>query len=139
MAMSENADILQLLDEQCRSYAHMFEVGRMQRKCIENEDYEALQDAFSEMHGLMDEVRLRQQQIAPLSASGEAAEVRVVRMREWLERLQDQRVTTQAVAERMLKNSREEFRQMGRGRVAARGYKAASSTAPNARLYDGTR
>ena len=60
-------------------------------------------------------------------------------MREWLERLQDQRMTTQAVAERMLKSSREEYRQMGRGRVAARGYQAASSALPNARLYDGTR
>ena len=43
--MSENADILQLLDEQCRSYSRMFEVGSMQRKCIESEDYEALHTA----------------------------------------------------------------------------------------------
>ena len=35
----------------------------------ENEDYEELQNAFSEMHRLMDEVRLRQQQMAPLSAA----------------------------------------------------------------------
>ena len=137
--MPENTDILQLLDEQCRSYNNMFEVGRMQRKCIESEDYEALQDAFSEMHRLMDEVRLRQQQIDPLSVSGEAAGSRMVRMREWLERLQEQRLTTQAVAERMLKSSREEYRQIGRSRVAARGYQAASSTPPNARLYDGIR
>ena len=135
--MSENADILQLLDEQCCSYSHMFEVGRMQRNCIESEDYEGLQGAFSEMHRLMDEVR--QQQIDPLSANGEAAESRMIRIREWLERLQKQRMTTQDVAERMLKSSREEYRQMGRGRVAARGYQAASSKRPNARLYDGTR
>ena len=137
--MPENIDILQLLDEQCRSYNNMFEDGRMQRKCIESEDYEALQEAFSEMHRLMDEVRLRQKQIDPLSVSSEAAESRIIRMREWLERLQEQRMTTQAVAERMLKSSREEYRQMGRGRVAARGYQAVSSTRPNARLYDGTR
>ena len=72
--MSENADILQLLEEQCHSYSRMFEVGSMQRKCIESDDYEALQDAFYEMHRIMDEVRLRQQQIDPLSANGEAAE-----------------------------------------------------------------
>ena len=137
--MPENADILQLLDEQCCSYSHMFEVGRMQRSCIESEDYEGLQDAFSEMHRLMDEVRLRQQQIAPLSANGEAAESRMIRIREWLERLQKQRMTTQDVAESMLKSSREEYRQMGRGRIAARGYQAVSSTRSNARLYDGTR
>lgn len=137
--MPETVDILRLLDDQCHSYSDMFEVGRVQRKCIENEEYEALQDAFSQMHKLMDEVRLRQQQIAPLTVEGEAAEARMARMEEWLERLQDQRLTTQAVAERMLKDSREEFRQMGRGRLAARGYKAASSSAQNARLYDGTR
>lgn len=137
--MSENADIIQLLDEQCRSYSRMFEVGNMQRKYIESEDYEALQDAFSEMHRIMDEVRLRQKQIDPLSANDEAVESHMIRMREWLERLQDQRMTTQAAAERMLKSSREEYRQMGRGRVAARGYQAASSAPPNARLYDGTR
>ena len=137
--MTENTDILQLLDEQCRSYNNMFEVGLVQRKCIENEDYEALQDAFAEMHSLMGEVRLRQQQIDFLYVSGEAAESRMVRMQEWLERLQEQRMTTQAVADRMLKRSREEYRQMGRSRVAARGYQAASSTPPNARLYDGIR
>ena len=135
--MSENADILQLLNEQCRSYSNMFEVGRMQLKCLESEDYEALQDVFSEMHRLMDEVRLRQQQIDLLYANDEAAESHILRMRKWLERLQEQRMATQAVAESMLKSSREEYRQMGRSRVAARGYQAASSTTPNARLYDG--
>ena len=137
--MSEKADILQLLEEQCCSYSHMFEVGHMQLKYLESEDYEALQEVFSKMHRLMDEVRLRQQQIALLSANDEAAESYILRMREWLERLQEQRMTTQAVAERMLKSSREEYRQIGRSRVAARGYQAASSTPPNARLYDGIR
>ena len=55
-----------------------------------------------------------------------------------VKRLQDQRMTTQAWP-KMLKSSGEEYRQMGRGRVAARGYQAASSALPNARLYDGTR
>lgn len=137
--MREDTKLLQLLDEQCRSYRDMFEVGRQQRKCIEADDYESLQDAFSQMHGLMDEVRLRQQQIPALDSAGEAVESRLAQIRDWLERLQGQRLATQALAEKLLKESREEFRQMGRGRVAARGYKAASSSSTNARLYDGTR
>jgi predicted nucleic acid-binding Zn-ribbon protein len=115
----------------------MFEVGKKQRTCIEQQDYEALEQAFSEMHRLMDEVRLRQQKLPDLNASQQAVEMRIERMRDWLERLQDQRAATQSIAEEMLRLNREEFRQIGRGRRAARGYKAAHAT--DARLYDGTR
>ncbi len=138
MAIEANsAETLQLLDEQCRAYGDMFEVGKKQRACIEQQDYEALELAFSEMHRLMDEVRLRQQKLPDLNASEQAVEMRIERMRDWLERLQDQRAATQSIAEEMLRLNREEFRQIGRGRRAARGYKAAHAT--DARLYDGTR
>lgn len=132
-----SAEALQLLDQQCRAYGDMFEVGKKQRTSIEEQDYEALEQAFSEMHRLMDEVRLRQQQLPELDASEQAVQMRIERMREWLQQLQEQRAATQALAEEMLRLNREEFRQIGRGRRAARGYKAAHAT--DARLYDGTR
>ena len=72
----------------------------------------------------MDEVRLRQQQIDPLSANGEAAESRMIRIREWLERLQKQRMTTQTWQK--VCSAAEEHTD-GTGRVAARGYQAVSS------------
>lgn len=134
---THSAETMRLLDEQCRAYGDMFEVGKKQRACIEQQDYEALEQAFSEMHRLMDEVRLRQQRLPDLDASEQAVELRIERMRDWLLRLQDQRTATQSLAEEMLRLNREEFRQIGRGRRAARGYKTAPAT--GARLYDGTR
>ena len=58
-------------------------------------------------------------------------------MRAWLLRLQEQRLVTQGLAEQMLKRNRDEFRQFGRGRRAARGYQGAR--AQKAKLYDGMR
>jgi len=137
MAMSTQAEMIELLNEQCRAYREMYEVGKAQRACIEGEDDSGLEDAFARMHKLMDEVRLRQGRL-PQSADGESeVEECFTRLRAWLERLQAQRQATQSIAEQMLKRNRDEFRQFGRGRRAARGYQSAR--APGGNLYDGRR
>jgi hypothetical protein len=135
--MSTHAEVVELLDEQCRAYREMYEVGRMQRACIEGEDDSGLEDAFARMHKLMDEVRLRQEHL-PRSSGGESdIEQRFAQMRDLLKRLQAQRQVTQHTTEQMLKRNRDEFRQFGRARRAARGYQNAR--APEANLYDGRR
>ncbi len=135
--MGGNSEVLELLDEQCRAYRDMYEVGKIQRTCIENEDNRGLEDAFAHMHKLMGEVRLRQRRLPPLLGSESDVEERRARMRDWLERLQEQRRATQDLAEQILKRSRDEFRQLGMGRRAARGYQKVR--AQKAKLYDGMR
>jgi hypothetical protein len=135
--MGVDSEVIALLDEQCRAYGDMYEVGKIQRTCIENEDDRGLEKAFAQMHKLMDEVRLRQHRLPSLPAGQSDVEERVSRMRDWLLRLQEQRQVTQSLAEQMLKRNRDEFRQFGRGRRAARGYQSAR--AQKANLYDGMR
>lgn len=137
MGMSVSPEIIELLDEQCRAYGDMYEVGKIQRACIEREDDRGLEKAFARMHKLMDEVRLRQGRLPKLAGGQRDVEERVAHMRDWLERLQEQRRVTQSLAEQMLKRNRDEFRQFGRGRRAARGYQNAR--AQKANLYDGMR
>jgi hypothetical protein len=135
--MGVDPEVIALLDEQCRAYGDMYEVGKIQRACIESEDDRGLEKAFARMHKLMDEVRLRQRRLPSLPAGQSDVEERISRMRAWLLRLQEQRLVTQGLAEQMLKRNRDEFRQFGRGRRAARGYQGAR--AQKAKLYDGMR
>ncbi len=135
--MSVDREMLALLDEQCQDYRHMYEVGRVQRVCIEGEDLVGLEEAFTHMHQLMDQVRLRQASLPKKAGGVPEVEERFALMRDWLERLQGQRLGTQRLAAELLKQNRDEYRQFGRGRRAVRGYQ---STHPQeARLYDGTR
>ena len=135
--MGVDPEVIALLDEQCRAYGDMYEVGKIQRACIESEYDRGLEKAFARMHKLMDEVRLRQRRLPALPAGQSDVEERISRMRAWLLRLQEQRLVTQGLAEQMLKRNRDEFRQFGRGRRAARGYQGAR--AQKAKLYDGMR
>ena len=36
--MGVDPEVIALLDEQCRAYGDMYEVGKIQRACIESED-----------------------------------------------------------------------------------------------------
>ena len=136
--MSADREILNLLDQQCCDYRDMYEVGRRQRSCIESDDLTGLEEAFAQMHQLMDQVRLRQAKLPRAPGGVREIEDRFALMRDWLERLQEQRLSTQRMAEELLKRNRDEYQQFGRGRRAVRGYQN-SRPQEASRLYDGMR
>lgn len=135
--MTENESISVALEKQCSIYKQMFNVGRRQHVCIENEDYPGLNQSFSEMHQLMELARIGQDRLPNISEISNKYRRYMVRMRAWLEKLQEQRVNTQREAELLLEKSRLDTRHIGQGRKAIRGYR--SSNFKTAKFFDGIR
>ena len=135
--MVDNESIRKILEKQCLIYGQMFEVGRRQYSCIENEDYTGLNQSFMDMHQLMESARTGQDRLPDLSEISQEYKTYVSRMRDLLERLQGQRMEVQKKAEYLLEKSRAEIRKIGLGRKAMRSYR--SSHYKPAKLFDGIR
>ena len=135
--MVDNESIPKILEKQCSIYGQMFEVGRRQHHCIENEDYSGLNQSFMDMHQLMERARIEQDSLSGVLDISEEYHIHVSRLKDWLERLQGQRIETQEKAEHLLEKSRAEARQIGQGRKAMRSYGFLPSK--SAKLFDGIR
>ena len=135
--MVDNESIPKILEKQCSIYGQMFEVGRRQHSCIENEDYTGLNQSFMDMHQLMESARIVQDRLPDMSERSQEYNTYLSRMRDLLERLQGQRMEVQKKAEHLLQESRAETRKIGLGRKAMRSY--GPSNYKSAKLFDGIR
>ncbi len=129
--------ISEAVDNQCAIYALMYEVGRRQHHCVENEDLTGLNESFSEMHQLMDRARAAQDRLSEVEKLSEQYPEHVLRMKDWLDRLQRQRRGAQEKAEQLLEKNRADNRQIIQGRKALRSY--GFSKSEPAKLFDGVR
>ena len=135
--METMESISEAVDNQCAIYALMYEVGRRQHHCVENEDLTGLNESFSEMHQLMERARSAQDRLPELEKMSEQYPEYVVRMKNWLEKLQLQRRGAQEKAEQLLEKNRADNRQIIQGRKALRSY--GFSKSEPAKLFDGVR
>ncbi|MEE3259908.1 MAG: hypothetical protein VX293_11920 [Candidatus Latescibacterota bacterium] len=135
--MVDAREILEMLDQQCGDYRAMYAVGLEQRDCIEREDLPGLESAFARMQELMDRVRLRQLRMPDSRDGGPEAVAKIDALRHLLHELEGVRHCAQAGAEKLLAETRNEMRQMGKGQRAYRGYRSAGPG--QSRLYDGIR
>jgi hypothetical protein len=129
--------ISEAVESQCSIYAMMYEVGRRQCFCVENQDFTGLNESFSEMHQLMERARTAQGRLTESCRMSEQYPEHFSRMKNWLERLQLQRRGTQEKAEQLLEKNRAENRQIIQGRKALRSY--GFSQSEPAKLFDGIR
>ena len=139
--MSELSKTLDAIERQRQSYRAMHRTSLRQRECIENNDMEGLNRAFEEMHRMMERILLHQSRIPDLRGFSNderrevgAAQDKLRPVIDDIERLR--RVNVRSI-EQLMKQTRGELRQFGRGRRAVKGYR--SSTVGEARFFDGTR
>jgi|SaaInl7_200m_RNA_FD_contig_101_211035_length_3304_multi_7_in_0_out_0_2 hypothetical protein len=137
MAMREFEKTLEILDRQYGDYRAMRTLGMEQRACLERDDLAGLEASFVRIQRLMDRIRLRQTELPVLDKQHPEIRQRCDKLKTIILEIQDLRQFNQRSAQRLLEDTREEMRQLGKGRRARRGYQSAQVN--QARLFDGTR
>lgn len=135
--MRELENTLEILDRQYGDYRAMRTLGMEQRACLEREDLAGLEASFVRIQRLMDRIRLRQTELLALDKQHPEIRQRCDKLKNIILEIQDLRQFNQRSAQRLLEDTREEMRQLGKGRRARRGYQNAQVN--QARLFDGTR
>jgi hypothetical protein len=137
MAMRELEKTLELLGRQYGDYRAMRTLGMEQRACLERDDLAGLEASFVRIQKLMDRIRLRQTELPVLDKQHPEIRQQCDKLKTIILEIQDLRQFNQRSAQRLLEDTREEMRQLGKGRRARRGYQSAQVN--QARLFDGTR
>jgi len=135
--MQELEKTLEILDQQYGDYRAMRTLGMEQRACLEREDLAGLEASFVRIQSLMDRIRLHQEALPALDKQQPDIRHRCDKLKSIILEIQDLRQFNQRSAQRLLEGTRDEMRQMGKGRRARQGYQSAQVN--QARLFDGRR
>ena len=116
----------------------MYQVSLEQRDCIQREDLSGLDASYQRMHRLMDQIRLRQAQVDEgAEAPPPEARQRREALRHIVRELSELNQANQNGVRHLLDRTRQELRNFGKGRRAARGYRDTRTR--DAQFFDGTR
>lgn len=129
---------LELLDQQCKEYKAMQQVGLEQKDCITRQDVDGLNTAFGRMQGHIDQIQLVQQKIPVFDSVDQVhpkLEEKRRQLRTLIVQLQELNLVNERGVRHLMKTTQEELHKFGRGRRAARGYQQNKNQ--NARFFDG--